>query len=457
DTQRSLEKINKIELLPAKEFPLNEESIELFRQQWRSQFSGNPMNCPMYQEMSDGICTPGIEYYLPFFFEKTATFFDYLPEKSLLVSVGNLHFKAEEFWREISARYEQRANDITRPLIAPREIFIPVDDIFSRMKQYTRIKIHSDSLTENSTDFNFVTRIPPALHIDYKATQPLEALQTFLTDYTGRVLFCAETTGRREVLLQLFNSIQLHPTLFSSWETFLTSTEKYGMTVALLEDGVALENPPLALIAEAQLFGKRVIQQRRRKETSQDVDAIVKNLTELQVGAPIVHIDHGVGRYLGLQTLSVGEQITEFLCIEYADNTKLYVPVSSLHFISRYSGVDPEQAPLNKLGTEQWQRAKRKAAEEVRDVAAELLDIYAKRAALLGFACQETDGQYAAFSASFPFEETPDQKQAIEQVIADMHSDKAMDRLVCGDVGFGKTEVAMRAAFIAVQNGKQVA
>lgn len=446
DTQRSLEKIDKIELLPAKEFPLTEEAIELFRQQWRSQFSGNPLNCPIYQDISEGICPPGIEYYLPFFFQKTVSFFDYLPPNSVLMMVGDIHAKADELWQEIRHRYEQHAHDITRPLVPPLQLFLTTEEIFSRINDYSHIKITVAQETH-----------PLSFYVDHKATQPLQALQQFIHSYSGRILFCAETTGRREVLLQLLKTIQLYPKQFSSWQAFLADAAPHGITVAPLEEGLQIDEPAITLIAEPQLFGKRIMQRRRRKETSQDLDAIVKDLTELQIGAPIVHIDHGVGRYLGLQTLTVGEQIAEFLCLEYADNTKLYVPVSSLNLISRYSGMDPEHAPIHRLGTEQWQRAKRKAAEQVRDVAAELLEIYAKREAQTGSVYRTPDEHYAAFAASFPFEETPDQLQAIEQVLQDMQSDKPMDRLVCGDVGFGKTEVAMRAAFFAVQNGKQVA
>jgi transcription-repair coupling factor (superfamily II helicase) len=457
DTQRSLEKIETISLLPAKEFPLDEETIELFRQHWRSQFSGNPLNCPVYQDISEGICPPGIEYYLPFFFEKTTTLFDYLPKNSLVITIEDVHPKAEEFWQEIQARYDQRAHDITRPILTPQQIFTPVPELFNTIQQYTHIKMLSSPISDSHNQTSFATRPPVILSIDHKASKPLIELEKFLSDYEGRVLFCAETTGRREVLLQLFNTIHLHPKSYPTWEAFLADDAKIGMTVAPLDEGLNLTNPPIVVIAETQLFGKRVMQRRRRKESTQDIDAIIKDLTELQIGSPIVHIDHGVGRYLGLQTLDVGEQLTEFLCLEYSGGDKLYVPVASLHLISRYSGTEPENAPLHRLGTEQWQKAKRKAAEEMEDVAAELLDIYAHREAQVGFACKELDGQYAAFAASFPFEETPDQQQAIDHVLKDMQSEKPMDRLVCGDVGFGKTEVAMRAAFMAVQNNKQAA
>jgi transcription-repair coupling factor (superfamily II helicase) len=457
ETQRTLEVVDKIQLLPAKEFPLNDTSIEQFRKAWREKFSGNPLNSPIYEDITEGICTPGIEYYLPLFFTKTETIFDYLPDNCLVVQVGDIYAKAQEFWDEIKARYEQRRYDVKRPLLAPNEIFIPPEQIFGKIKTYSNIKIQDAPVTPGTQDFNFESKPATVLSVDHKTSKPLQPLEDFLIGYEGRVLFCAETTGRREVLLQLLGTIKISPKYYSSWEEFLTGDAVYGITIAPLDEGLGLKDPAITVIAETQLYGQRVMQRRRRKVTAQDTDAIIKDLTELKIGAPIVHIDHGIGRYLGLQSFSVSEQMTEFLAIEYLDDAKLYVPVSSLHLISRYSGTDPEHAPLHRLGNEQWQKSKRRAAEQARDVAAELLELYARRAARPGEPCKNTNGQYAAFAAAFPFEETPDQQQAIDQVLADMMSDKPMDRLVCGDVGFGKTEVAMRAAFLAVENNKQVA
>ncbi|TAK75315.1 MAG: transcription-repair coupling factor [Gammaproteobacteria bacterium] len=446
DTQRSTEKIPEIKLLPAKEFPLTDNAIEHFRHAWRSQFSGNPLKCPIYQDISDGISSPGIEYYLPLFFEKTVTLFDYLPERTEVITIGDIETKVKEFWQEISLRYEQGKFDTSRPLLPPAHIFIPAEIFYQSLQRYPRVKINSGETKQNAT---FATSPAPVLDINYK-------LQQFLQEYSGRVLFCAETMGRREVILQLFRSISLFPTFFPSWQAFLTSDERYGIVVAPLEEGFSLAEPNLTLLTETQLYGKRVMQRRLRKKTVQDTDALIRDLTELQLDDPVVHIDHGVGRYRGLQTLKVGDQIAEFLCLEYQGGDKLYVPVASLHLIARYTGADPDHTPTNKLGTEQWQRAKRKAAEKARDVAAELLDLYAKRAARPGHAYQLPQEQYEAFASAFPFEETPDQLQAIHQVFKDMTSDQPMDRVICGDVGFGKTEVAMRAAFLAVLNNKQV-
>lgn len=454
ESQRSLDKIAEIRLFPAKEFPITAEAIDYFRQSWRTEFGGNPLKCPTYQDMSDGIAAPGIEYYLPLFFTKTATIFDYLPSNTIIVTVGDIAAKIAEFWQEAISRYEQARHDITRPLLEPKKVFLQPQQVLDAIKHYPTLQINHHLIGEK---ISFVTTAAPNLDINHKASQPLAPLQQFEKEYTGRILFCAETMGRREVILQLFRSINLAPKYFDSWQSFLDSTEPRGIAVTPIEAGFSLHEPNMTVLTETQLYGKRVMQRRLRKKTTQDPDALIRDLTELQINDPVVHIDHGVGRYRGLQTLTVGEQITEFLCLEYQDEAKLYVPVSSLHLISRYSGADLEHAPLNRLGNEQWQRAKRKAAEKIRDVAAELLDLYAKRAARKGEAFATPNEHYTAFAAAFPFEETPDQQQAIENVFADMTSERPMDRVICGDVGFGKTEVALRAAFLAVQNGKQVA
>lgn len=457
ENQRSLEKIDEIALLPAREFPLNEQSISLFRQSWRNHFPGNPLRSPTYQNVSDGNSTPGIEYYLPLFFEQAATVFDYLPADCTIIRYGDVTSPADRFWEEIRDRYEQRRYDQSRPLLPPTEIFIPSSDLFAKTNQFKQIHCQQDLTADKAGSFNFATQIPPNCLVDHKADDPLSAIKSFLAQTPNRVLFCAESAGRREALLELFKTGNIYPHIVTSWSEFLQETTTPCLTIAPLEHGLALSEPAITLLAETQLFGAQVLQQRRRKQRFVESDIIVRNLAELQIGAPVVHIDHGVGRYQGLQTLQVNNYEAEYLTLEYEGGDKLYVPVASLHYISRYSGTDVENAPLNRLGTDQWLKARQKATEQIRDVAAELLDIYALRAARPGYQYPTPDEQYRAFAAAFPFEETPDQAQAISQVITDMTSGKPMDRLICGDVGFGKTEVAMRAAFVAVQDGKQVA
>jgi transcription-repair coupling factor (superfamily II helicase) len=459
DTQRTLEQVPSIRLLPARELPLTEEAITHFRQAYRVAFEGNPQASPIYRDVSHGLAPAGIEYYLPLFFEETATLFDYLPRAMLLIAAEEVEDAAQAYWRQIGERYEQGRHDLQRPLLPPEQVFLTDSELVARLQGFPRASVQQIEHLPGERAVNYATRATPRLTLDPRAKRPTAALQDFVAGFGGRILFAAESPGRRETLLELLRRAELHATVLEGWQAFLQSDAALAVTVAPLEDGLYLEEPRLAVIAEPQLFGERAMQRRRRraKGAGPSTEHIVRNLTELQIGAPVVHEEHGVGRYLGLQLLAVGGSETEFLVLQYADDAKLYVPVSSLHLISRYTGASPEQAPLHRLGSDHWQKAKRKAAEQARDVAAELLDIYARRAARTGHAFTLGEDEYGAFAAAFPFEETPDQQDAIDAVVQDMGSPRPMDRVVCGDVGFGKTEVAMRAAFVAVQAGKQVA
>jgi len=455
ESQRTVEQVKTIDLLPGKEFPLDEQGITRFRNQWHEQFNIDHRHCPIYQDVSQGIAPAGIEYYLPLFFEQTSTLFDYLPDNCQIVTCEGLEGAADQFWRELHGRYEDRNIDPQRPLLSPQQLFIASESLFSQLKNYPRIVLHREQLDQKAGNINFDSSAPVFLTIDNKAEKPLAEVAQLINESQSRILFCAESAGRREALLDLLQRHGIKPAIVDSWQQFLISSEPLAITIAPLETGLATDN--IIVIAEPQLFGQRVLQTRRRRKAQDNSDAVIKNLTELRMGAPVVHIDHGVGRYRGLQEIAVDQQDTEFLTLEYADGAKLYVPVSSLHLISRYSGADEELAPLHRLGTEQWQKAKRKAAEKIRDVAAELLNIYAQRAARPGEKFTLPEQSYESFAAGFPFEETPDQETAIAAVLQDMQAETATDRLVCGDVGFGKTEVAMRAAFVAVHNDKQVA
>ncbi|MGD8885206.1 MAG: transcription-repair coupling factor, partial [Gammaproteobacteria bacterium] len=458
ENQRSVKKVEQVQLLPAREFPLTQHSIAHFRQSFRAAFEGDPNKSTIYRDISNGMAPPGIEYYLPLFFEHTATVFDYLPDNSILCLVNDAKQATDNFWNEVQERYEQRRYDNQRPILPPSEVFLRSNELFEHFGRYPRIDIQSFKREDQADAYNFDTATLPAITVDARAAQPAQKLVDFVTEFDGKILFAAESTGRRETLVELLqnNGIRVNPT--DSWQSFVAGRDSAAITIAPLEKGLLLEDGSIAVIAEPQIFGEQVLQQRRRRKAKQrDPDLIIKNLVELEEGSPVVHEDHGVGRYLGLQKISAGGVEQEFLTLQYADNDKLYVPVASLHLISRYTGASPEAAPLHKLGSSQWEKAKRKARERVRDVAAELLDIYARREARQGVRYKIEKDPYQAFVSAFPFEETPDQVDAIQGVISDLQSDQPMDRLVCGDVGFGKTEVAMRAAFIAVENGKQVA
>ncbi|WP_428604970.1 transcription-repair coupling factor [Sedimenticola sp.] len=461
ESQRTLDRVNAIEMLPAREYPLDEAGITHFRQAYRNSFEGDPQRSLIYREVSNGNAPGGLEYYLPLFFEQTATLFDFLPDQLLTIRTTETPDWAEQFLQQVQTRYEQRRYDPERPLLAPEQLYLDSEHLQANLNRGLSICIQSNEIAARQKGyrdfFNFATRPAEPLSFQARAERPAAALHAFIARSPGRILFIAESAGRREMLKETLASYDIRPKHAQSWQAFLDDDHPVMLAVAPLEQGIWLDQAGLVIITESQLLGERVRQDRRRKAKQRDSDQIVRNLTELNIGAPVVHEDHGVGRYLGLQVIEVAGMSTEFLTLEYARGDKLYVPVSSLHLISRYAGATPETAPLHRLGGDQWERVKRKAAEKARDVAAELLEIYARRAAHQGYAFPPPGEEYEAFAASFEFEETPDQLQAIESVITDMTSPQPMDRVVCGDVGFGKTEVAMRAAFMAVQGGKQVA
>ncbi|NJD08142.1 MAG: transcription-repair coupling factor [Methylococcaceae bacterium] len=456
DSQRSRDKVDAINLLPAREFPFDDAAIKQFRKSYRIYFPDRAYNNALYQDISKGIAVGGIEYYLPLFTETTTTLFDYLPGSAVLVLHGDIAGAARAFFDEARNRYSLRRTNIDRPALPVDTLYLEPEYLDRSLERYTRIAISGEPAAGDIR--TFPCQPLPALAIDSKHKQPAAALSAFLSEFDGKVLFVAESAGHREALLDTLGKHGLRPQVIDGWEQFVGGSERLYLVVASLDHGLWLSEPALAIVTETQLSGDKVQQRRRRRRAvERDLESLMRNLEELQIGSPVVHQEHGVGRYLGLQRLSVGGIDGEFLALEYANQDKLYVPVASLHLIGRYSGAAEEAAPLHKLGGDHWQKAKRKAMERARDVAAELLDIYAQREARQGHAFNALTEDYRHFAATFPFEETPDQENAILDVINDMGAGRSMDRVVCGDVGFGKTEVAMRAAFIAAHNGKQVA
>ncbi len=457
DSQRSLYPVPELRLLPGREFPLDEPAQGMFRSRWRELLEGDPTKSRIYKEMGNGIATAGIEYYLPLFFENTATVFDYLGESATLVLHGDLEAPLQQFWKDTTDRYRILRNDPDRPALAPEHLFLQTDAFYAETKKYAALALKGDSPSTL-----------PSLAANRAADEPLANLKAHLLSSPHRVLLLAESIGRRESLLDFLRASHISPVGFESLEEFIASDEKVGITTAALYTGFAWNEQSIDFVTETELFASSPTLRRgkRGQEKTTDLDALIKDLAELNIGDPVVHASHGIGRYHGLVHLDLGQATTdkddpnnkqEFLHLEYANEAVLYVPVAALHLISRYTGVSPDEAPLHRLGSDQWNKAKRKAAQQVRDSAAELLNIYARRAAREGFAFRFQAHDYEIFANDFGFEETPDQKAAIHAVVQDMISPRPMDRLVCGDVGFGKTEVALRAAFIAVLGGKQVA
>ena len=455
ETQRTIAKVDSIRLLPAREFPLTSDAIERFKLNWYRSFDGDPENCSMFREICQGRVPGGAEYFLPLFFEACGTVFDYLPADAPIITVGDHYAAASQFWGEVTARFEEYGIDPRRPLLPPARLFLPVEELYAALRQTSVLELRNDADAPVHQRTDFLP--PPQLHETTEGNTALGRLERFIAQHEGPVLICAETAGRREILLEGLREIGLAPKEVSGWPAFMAAGCNLAITVAPVDRGLFSGSTQATLVCENQIFGERVAQRRRRRRNEEtNTEAIVRDLTELRVGMPVVHLQHGVGRYLGLQSLTIADEPAEFLLLEYAEEDKLYVPVGSLHLIARYTGADPDSAPLHRLGSEQWEKARRRAREKANDVAAQLLEVYARREARVGFQCQLDETAWLQFSEGFPFEETPDQVAAIEAVREDMCAPRVMDRLICGDVGFGKTEVAMRAAFIAIQNQKQV-
>lgn len=455
DTQRTIAEIQQINLLPAHEFPIDEKGIEFFRTNFRETF-GEIRRDPehIYQQISKGTLFAGIEYWQPLFFEQMATFFDYVPINTLFITDEKIQQYGETFFRDAQLRYENQKVDPMRPLLAPATLWLRPDSVNQYLKDYPRLTLTEAVLDQQARNQNLSVSKLPELTINAQQKEPLKMLRQFIENFAEPIVFSVESEGRRETLLSLLKPLKIKPTPIQQLSE--ANQQRFSLMIGAMERGFIVDQQ-FAFICETDFLGEKVQTRQRQQQKNVNPDALIRNLAELKIGQPVVHLEHGVGRYDGLTTLETGGMLAEYLVLRYADDAKLYVPVSSLHLISRYVGGGEENAPLHKLGSEAWVKSRQKAAEKIRDVAAELLDVYAKRESRPGFAFKYDREEFQQFVATFPFEETYDQQMAINAVISDMCQAKPMDRLVCGDVGFGKTEVAMRAAFLAVMNQKQVA
>jgi len=466
DSQRTVYSVREVRMLPAREFTLDDAGRLRFRSRWREQFEGDPSKKRLYRDVSNGIPSPGIEYYLPLFHDQVATLFDYLPREATVALHHDVAHAIQGFWADVGSRYKLLGGDPERPLLPPAALFLDAEMFYLRLREHPRVDLLAapavddlaeDSATSGATPEALVAAPLPALAVDRRAQDPIAALKQFLGATPLRVLLAAESAGRRETMNAYFAEYGLEAAPCTDFAAFVEGAQRLALGVAPLAGGFALPAEGWCVITEAELYAGTVRRRARGREKTVSAEGLVRDLSELKVGDPVVHAQHGIGRYQGLVNLDLGEGENEFLLLEYEGGDKLYVPVAQLEVISRYAGLQPEDAPLHKLGSGQWDRAKARAAKQVRDTAAELLALYAKRAAREGHSFGVSPHDLEAFADGFGFEETTDQQAAIDAVVADMASGKPMDRLICGDVGFGKTEVALRAAFVAVADGRQVA
>lgn len=456
ETQRSLQTVSAIELLPANEYALNEAGVTHFRQQFRQRFDINPSQCTLYQSVSQGEPCAGLEFYLPLFYSNTSSLFDYLPNDAIIIFNADLQSQLTTIYQEVEERYNQLAHDRYRPILQPREINLEQNQFNQQLKQWRRISCHNQSRTESKQGHgNFAITALPHLHVEHNHKDPISHLRQFISKFDGKIIMCAESNGRKEILLELLASLNINFQECSDFKDALSNDTRHQIVVGPIQSGFIDDHHSFALIGEADLFGKHVSKQ-RKKAARVDPSQLIHSLAELKPGDAVAHITHGIGIYRGLTHLKTGDIQAEYLILEYADNDKIYVPIDRLDVISRYSSQS-NNAPITKLGSGRWSKQKQQALKRVRDVAAELLVLYSKRQATPGYAFSPPNSDFKQFRESFPFAETADQELAINAVIGDMTKAQAMDRLICGDVGFGKTEVAMQAAALAIQSGKQVA
>lgn len=456
ESQRSTDTLNKIQLLPAREFPLDAKSIEHFRQAFRATVDGDPKQSIVYREVSKGLAPTGSEFYLPLFFEETHTLFDFLPDNTAFVLEEGVMENAETLYQEVIERFENASLNAEWPPLEPELLFLAPDKIFSGFKKYPRAQLLNLNLKAAKHLVDYQTKPTSKFNVNPRSENPYAEFINHLESKTERTLILAESAGRRESLAGLLNEHKQAFSTVDSWSDFQAGDQKLALSVAEVDRGMVLVDENIEIITESQLYGERTFQRRKRSDKNRDPDAIIKSLAELNIGDPVVHEDHGVGRYRGLETLTLDGSDNEFATLEYHGGDKIYIPVLALDKVSRYVGGGPETAPLHKMGSETWSKLRTKAKEKAYDVAAELLEVQALRLARIGHAFPPADHSYDAFSAGFGFEETPDQAQVINDVIGDMTAAKPMDRLVCGDVGFGKTEIALRAAYMAIAGNKQV-
>lgn len=447
ESQRSTGKLERIDMLPAREYPFDEDSRQFFRRAFRTRFDVDLRRARPYQEVGEGHHDQGLEQYLPLFFEDTARLVDYLPPQHRILTLPGIDDAANEFWRDVKYRHEQRSGDIERPVLAPEELFVTARSVLERLDASSAARVTRHKPAAATLD------APPVLNL---REEPEQVAQT-LSGLPGRVLIAADTAGRRELISDALRSAGLAPRLLDSWAAFVSGNDALAIAELPVSTGCRLGERELTILTESELFPGHARAVRHERRSGQDPETMIKSLADLQIGALVVHLEHGIGRYLGLEVLDAGDATAEYLCLEYRDGDKLYVPITDLHLVSRYTGADPDTITLHRLGSDRWKRTRRRAAEKVRDAAAELLNLQARRFARQGRRHTLDRGLYARFSAGFEYEETEDQLAAIEATLEDLTADRPMDRVICGDVGFGKTEVALRAAFVVANAGRQVA
>ena len=453
DDQLTIRKINKVRILPGREIPIERWSVDKFRQKFRETFTSDPRENEIYSQINTEVAPNGVEYYLPLFFDSTSSIFDYIPHNANFFLAENFETSTKDFWNYVHERYEGAKQNAARLPLAPENLYCSPSIVEQCIN-----KVHCIHL-DNSTakpDRTFKTESNEEKLTTGHRRSFESVLRSSLKPMSYRTLITLDDFGQREIVETALNSLELDYSRVEDWNEFLQSSSKIATTIAHLHTGFTSPTEKVRILSSGDLLGYRGQIKKHTKRT-RNLEGFISSMQELKVGEPVVHEQYGIGLYQGLVTMLVTEQPSEFIKIKYSGEENLYVSVHNVDYISRYTGGDSDEVELNSLSSRRWDNAKRKARQQAYDVAAELIAVQSLRDTRPGNRMPLPMREYQEFVSRFQYSETADQKQAIDSVLSDLEANRPMDRLVCGDVGFGKTEVALRAALVSAMNGFQVA
>lgn len=452
DNQRSFNILDSVEILPAREYSFDDENVTLFRQNWRDMF-GSKVGTEFYQGVANRENIQGLDNFVPLFFSELDDIFAYASlEKTLVVKTGYLKTTMSDYWEQLESRYYDSKEVLLQPALSPEMFYLKGDEIFKKIKDYETFNLYDDSVNKSITIPSIEKYVLPE-NFKHKFEHFIQSVYEF-----NKVVIFAESHGRKKALEDILKANNQPINILESFEEAIVSKEKIIIMESYFQSALVINND--LYIPENLIYGNKVVIRKTRSQKNKDnynPDERILSTFELEVGDPVVHLNYGVGRYQGLCEINLGGANTEFVQVGYANNDKIYVPVTNLHVLKKYIGSSHELAPLQKLGSDSWEKAKNKAIGDIKDIASDLLELQAKRASQVGMPFTLNEGEYRKFIEGFPFEETKDQLKVEQELINDLLSPTPTDRVICGDVGFGKTEIAMRAAFIAVSSGFQVA
>lgn len=448
-SQRSVDSVEYFNCMHSREFGVDEQSLQRFSTTWRKEF-GIGYRAELYKQVvSDKVLPPGIESYLPLFVS-VKTLFEYLPESATFIDAGVIR-EADKYLKLASSRYQELAAESGKFILPPNKLWMTSGELLEVFGARQLLSLDG-AIPTNRTIVNEV--IETNFSRQPTIAETVNMLGPWIK-HVGRVVYCMNSHARRNEMQLLCEMLGQNPQWLDTWQEFETRNIESTIAICNVKKGCYIPEMDLLFVTEREIFGQPIFQ----KEESLDDEVDYKRLQDfasLTLGQPMVHLKYGVGRFAGLQILNLGSVAREYLKIQYADDAHAFVPMADLDYVSRYNGLDPDSAPLNAMNSEKWAKEIQYSFDSIKRTASQLIDVYKEKEVKIGVSINEPDYRYEKFCAEFPFTETRDQVSAVNEIISDLSSTRPMDRIVCGDVGFGKTEVFMRAAFLVAASALQV-